>query len=69
MRESGVRSVLIYCQDYRCAHKTTALANGWPDDMRLSDLQSRFVCKAGGRRGADIRPLFESTPMGTDRAG
>jgi hypothetical protein len=24
MRESGVRSVEIYCTDYRCSHSTTA---------------------------------------------
>ncbi len=36
MRETGVRRVVIYCADYRCAHSTTALADGWPDDMRLS---------------------------------
>jgi hypothetical protein len=50
MRESGVRSVVIYCADYRCAHSTTALADGWPDDTRLSDIEGLFVCKACGRR-------------------
>jgi hypothetical protein len=66
MRESGVRSVIISCADYRCAHSTTALADGWPDDMRLSDIEDRFVCKACGRRGAYVRPLFGQAPMGTD---
>jgi hypothetical protein len=28
----------------------------WPDDMRLSDLERRFICSACGKRGADVRP-------------
>jgi hypothetical protein len=31
----------------------------WPDHVRLSDLELRFVCKACGKRGADIRPDFD----------
>jgi hypothetical protein len=31
----------------------------WPDHLRLSDLESRFVCKACGQRGADARPDFD----------
>jgi hypothetical protein len=68
MRESGVRSVAIHCADYRCGHSTTALADSWPDDVRLSDIEDRFVCKACGRRGADVRPHFGQAPMGTDQA-
>jgi hypothetical protein len=30
----------------------------WPDDLRLSDLEPRFVCAACGKRGADVRPDF-----------
>ena len=33
-------------------------ADGWPDDMRLSDIEQRFICKACGKRGADLRPDF-----------
>jgi len=44
------------CSDYRCSHYVTASADPWPDDVRLSDLERRFVCTACGRRGADIRP-------------
>ncbi|WP_441280014.1 hypothetical protein [Bradyrhizobium sp. 63_E2_N1_3] len=29
-----------------------------PDDVRLSDLEPRFVCQACGHRGADVRPDF-----------
>jgi hypothetical protein len=32
--------------------------DAWPDEMRLSDLEPRFVCSACGRRGADVRPDF-----------
>jgi hypothetical protein len=57
-REMGVRGVLIYCSDYKCSHCVTASADPWPDDMRLSDLEPKFVCSACGKRGADIRPDF-----------
>jgi hypothetical protein len=32
--------------------------DGWPDDVRLSDLEPRFTCQACGRRGATVRPYF-----------
>ena len=59
MRASGVRGVLIYCSDYRCSHSTKAMADGWDDDLRLSDIEDRFVCQRCGKRGADIRPDFD----------
>ena len=59
MRASGVRGVLIYCSDFRCSHSTAISADRWPDDVRLSDLEQRFTCKACGRRGADVRPNFD----------
>lgn len=59
MRASGVRGVLICCSDYRCSHSTKALADGWAGDLRLSDIEHRFVCNRCGRRGADIRPDFD----------
>jgi hypothetical protein len=58
MREAGVRSVLIYCSDYKCSHSIAISADPWPDDVRLSDLEPRFVCKGCGKRGADVRPDF-----------
>jgi hypothetical protein len=36
----------------------------WPDNVRLSDLEERFVCTVCGHRGADVRPLFEPARMG-----
>jgi hypothetical protein len=29
-----------------------------PDDVRLSDIEDRFVCKECGKRGADVWPDF-----------
>jgi len=60
MRSAGVRGLLIYCSDYRCSHSTTISADRWPDDVRLSDLEPRFICQACGRRGADVRPDWQS---------
>jgi len=64
MRSSGVRGVLIYCSDYRCSHSTAMDSNRWPDDVRLSDIESLFTCKACGRRGADVRPDWSPAKMG-----
>jgi hypothetical protein len=58
MREMGVRGVLVYCADYRCSHSIVVSADRWPDGMRLSDVEPRFVCSACGKRGADVRPNF-----------
>jgi hypothetical protein len=59
MRESGVRGLLVYCADYyRCSHSMAISGDHWPDDLRLSDIEVRFVCRACGKRGADGRPDF-----------
>jgi hypothetical protein len=58
MRSTGVRGLLIYCSDYHCSHSIAISAEQWPDHVRLSDLEARFVCKACGKHGADIRPDF-----------
>jgi hypothetical protein len=34
------------------------MADCWADDVRLSDLEPRFICKVCGKRGADVRPDF-----------
>ena len=60
MRVAGVRGVLIYCSDYRCSHSMCLDANRWADDIRLSDIEPRFVCAACGHRGADVRPDWGS---------
>ncbi|QOZ70649.1 hypothetical protein [Bradyrhizobium arachidis] len=56
MREMGLRDMLVYCH---CGHHVALSADRWPDDVRLSDIEPRFVCKGCGARGADIRPDFE----------
>ena len=58
MREMGVRGLLVYCADYRCSHSIAISGDGWPDDLRLSDIEPRFVCQACGKRGSDVRPNF-----------
>ncbi len=58
MRSAGVRGLLIYCADFKCSHSVAVLADQWPDEVRLSDLEPRFVCKVCGKRGADVRPDF-----------
>lgn len=67
MREGrdGTRRILVYCADYRCSHSMAMSADQWPDDVRLSDIEPRFVCKACGKCGADVRPHFASARMGT----
>ena len=65
MRASGPRRLLIYCADYRCSHSVVIDADRWPDQVRLSDLESKFTCQACGHRGADVRPMFAPARMGT----
>jgi hypothetical protein len=46
MRESGVRGLLVYCADYRCSHSIAISGDHWPDDLRLFDVEPRFICQA-----------------------
>jgi hypothetical protein len=58
MRDMRVRGLLVYCTDYRCSHSIAVSGDGWPDTVRLSDIEPRFVCRACGKRGADVRPDY-----------
>jgi hypothetical protein len=58
MRDSGVRGLLIYCADYKCSHSVKISGDQWPDDIRLSDLEPLFVCRACGHKGADAGRTF-----------
>jgi hypothetical protein len=58
MREMGVRGILIYCADYQCSHSVALSADRWSDEVRLSDIEPRFVCATCGKRGAEVRPDF-----------
>jgi hypothetical protein len=60
MRAAGVSGLPIYCSDYHCSHSTTISADRWPDDVGPSDIEMRFICEACGRRGADVRPDWQS---------
>jgi hypothetical protein len=66
MRSSGPTRLLIYCGHYKCAHSVIINAERWPDHVRLSDLEPKFVGETCGHRGADVRPLFERAKMGTE---
>lgn len=61
----GLRWLIVYCTDFKCSHSVVIDARQWGDDVRLSDLEPQFTCKACGRRGADVRPLFDKARMGT----
>jgi hypothetical protein len=64
LRNSGVRGILIYCADFHCSHSIAMNVDRRPDDLRLSDIEPRFICQACGKRGADVRPKFSSAEMG-----
>jgi hypothetical protein len=64
MRASGVRDVPIYCRDHRCSHHVEANADGWTDDVRLSDIEPSFTCTRCGKRGAEVRPPFSQASTG-----
>jgi hypothetical protein len=66
MRSAGVRGLPIYCADYNCSHSIAISADEWPNDVRLSDLEARFICQVCGKRGADVRPDFnwDKAPAG-----
>jgi hypothetical protein len=57
MRASGASRVIVRCGDYKCGHSVTIYPALWPDTVRLSDLEERFVCTVCGRRGA-VRPCL-----------
>ena len=64
LRKMGLDGVLVYCADYRCSHSVTLPTDRWPDDVRLSDIDPRFVCGGCGRRGAEVRPDFNWNAKG-----
>jgi hypothetical protein len=63
MRANGTIGILVFCRDYQCSHSIVMPAERWPDNVRLSDIEPRFVC---GKAGADVRPHFAPARMGTD---
>lgn len=52
-----MRDLLVFCQYYRCSHNFRLSADDvdrWPDEIRISQLEPRFVCTACGMRGTNI---------------
>jgi hypothetical protein len=43
------------------------MVDQWPDDLRLSDIEPRFVCKVCGKRGAILRAGSEPTIVSVRR--
>jgi len=56
MRSMGLRGVLVCCH---CGRHIAMDADRWPDEVRLSDIETRFVCQGCGSLGADVRPDFD----------
>ncbi|WP_271596994.1 hypothetical protein [Bradyrhizobium sp. CCBAU 45384] len=57
LRSTGVRDLIVFCQDYWCSHNVKLPAeyvDRWPDRIRISQLEPRFVCTACGMRGSNI---------------
>jgi hypothetical protein len=47
MRSSGIDSLLVCCSDYfRCLHWIEMSVDQWPEPLRLSNIEPRFVCTA-----------------------
>jgi hypothetical protein len=40
MRDMGVRGLLVYCADFCCSHSMAISGDGWPDELRLSDIEA-----------------------------
>lgn len=56
MRAAGYTSIIVSCSDFKCSHSVSLKADHWSDDVRLSDLESQFVCSVCGKKGAEVRP-------------
>ena len=58
MRDMGERGLLVYLQPITAAAHSIAISgDDWPDDVRLSDIEPRFVCRARGKRGPTCGPI------------
>jgi hypothetical protein len=53
MRASGASRIIVHCGNYKCGRSVTMYPALWPDNVRLSELEDRFVCTVCGHRGAD----------------
>jgi hypothetical protein len=51
-------------QEKRPSFGLSLYADGWGDDVRLSDIEPNFTCTKCGKKGAEIRPDFPQAKMG-----
>jgi hypothetical protein len=59
IRSSDARLVEIRAEgDYRWSHSIAISADHWLDDLRLSNIEARSVCRACGKRDAAGGRLF-----------
>ena len=56
MRDAAYASSLT--RGLRLRPSIAMIADGWADDLRLSDIEPRFVCKVCGKHGPDVQPGF-----------
>ncbi len=54
---SGVLNLVVSSHVGRDVNVVPDDADRWPDELRLSDIEDRFVC---GGRGADERPDWQT---------
>ena len=57
MRANRRRALLVYCSNYKCGHLRQLApdeVDQWSDDVKISDIEPKFVCTKCGVHGADI---------------
>ena len=55
--------------EIRLSHSIAISADPRPDDLQLSDIEPRFVCRVCGKRGADVRPDFNFSKQPVEMMG
>ena len=65
MRESGVRSLHVWCGNCRCSHQAVLDVERYPDEIPVPSFGPRMMCTRCGFVGADARPNWkEAKPYG-----
>jgi hypothetical protein len=54
----GRARILVYCADFHCSPSVALRPIAGPTTYGCQTSSRGFVCRACGRRGADIRPDF-----------
>ena len=55
-----MRGLLVYCADYRCNYSIAISGDGWPDDVRLSDIEPRWPDLFRAACGLGLEDLVSS---------